>query len=148
MHSRRKGVSGSKKPLVDKKHVWVRYGPSEVEVLVNKLAKSGLSQSMIGITLRDSYGIPDVKKITGKSIVKILRENNLTHKIPEDLIDLIKRDIKLSAHGQENKKDMTAKRGSLLTLSKIRRLAKYYKNEGVLPTDWEYRREQAKLLIS
>ena len=48
----------------------------------------------------------------------------------------------------ETKKDMTAKRGLILTESKIRRLIKYYHNTGRLPLDWKYTREGAKLLVS
>jgi small subunit ribosomal protein S15 len=147
MHSRRKGKSKSSKP-VGKKQVWVRYESKEVQVLVQKLAKEGLTASEIGLNLRDSYGIPDTKKITKKSISKILIDSKLNPPLPQDLVDLIKRDISLEQHRENNKKDMTAKRGSILTVSKIKRLAKYYKKKGTLPIKWEYQRDQAKLLIN
>ena len=92
MHSRRKGKSKSSKP-VGKKQVWVRYESKEVQVLVQKLAKEGLTASEIGLNLRDSYGIPDTKKITKKSISKILVDSKLNPPLPQDLVDLIKRDI-------------------------------------------------------
>ena len=147
MHARRKGKSGSKKPI-DTKNVWLRYGAKEIELLIQKLAKRGTTASVIGMKLRDTYGIPDVKKITKKSISEILTKHKLAPPLPQDLIDLIKKDITLSSHRETNKKDMTAKRGTTLTESKINRLVKYYKSTGKLKPDWQYRRDQARLLIS
>lgn len=147
MHSRKKGKSGSKKPVDEKSPSWVRYEPEEVEQLIVKLAKAGESQAKIGMVLRDKYGIPDSKKITKKSIKKILEENKITHEIPEDLLNLIKREINLTKHLEKNHKDMSAKRGLQLTESKIKRLSKYYRNSGILPKDWKYDRDKAKLLV-
>jgi small subunit ribosomal protein S15 len=148
MYSRKKGKSKSTKPSKKKKKIWVRYSSKEVESLILKMAKSGKSTSEIGLILRDSYGIPDVKIITKERMTKILEKNKLLPKIPEDLLSLIKRDIQLMKHLESNKKDMSAKRGLQLTESKINRLVKYYKKKGKLAKDWKYDREKAKLLIS
>lgn len=147
MHSGKKGRSGSKRPGKRVKRSWVRYTAKEIEQLTIKLAKQGLVASQIGSVLRDSYGIPDVKAVTKKKVTKILKENKLLSKVPEDLSALIKKDIKLMKHMETHKKDMTVKRGILLTESKIRRLAKYYKKKGRLPEDWKYDKTKAKLLI-
>jgi len=138
MHSRSKGKAGSNKPAKDLKKAWVRYEPSEVEMLVVKLAKEGNTASLIGIKLRDIYGIPSVKSICGKSISQILKEKNLGKKIPDDLTALFKKVISIKKHLESNHKDETAKRGLILTESKIRRLVKYYKRTGVLPMSWKY----------
>ncbi len=147
MHSRKKGKSGSKKPVKKTKPVWLRYGNKETEQLVIKLAKAGKTASEIGIILRDSYGIPSVKVVTNKKISQILEENKLAPKIPQDLLALIKREIDIMKHIETNKKDMTAKRGLQLTDSKIRRLVKYYKRTGKLSKDWAYDKKNAKLLL-
>ena len=86
MYSRKKGKSGSKKPLEIKKHSWIAYGPKEVEMLIAKLAKEGKNSSQIGLMLRDVYGIPDVRSITKKTITQTLKEKNLVGEIPEDLL--------------------------------------------------------------
>jgi len=138
MHSRAKGKSGSHKPASDKPPVWITYSSQEVEALVVKLAKRGYQASQIGLILRDTYGIPDVKKITGKKISKILAEKGLKPKVPDDLANLIKRAKIIKAHMSRHKKDMVAKRGLQLTESKIKRLIKYYKSRGVLPENWTY----------
>lgn len=147
MYSRKKGKAGSKKPTVSKLQPWITYTPEEIEQLVVKIAKTGKSTSQIGIILRDSYGIPDVHKLAGKKIYQIKKEHKLENKIPEDLSTLIKKEIKIIKHLEKNKQDMPSRRGLLLTESKIKRLTKYYKREGILPSDWTYSREQAKITV-
>ena len=148
LHSRKKGKSGSTKPIKKVRPSWVRYGDKEAEQLVIKLAKQGYTQSKIGIALRDIYGIPDVRTITNKNISFILKENKLSSEIPEDLLDLIRKETKVHKHLEANKGDRTAMRGLQLTESKIKRLVKFYKAKGKLHKNWKYDREQAKLLIS
>ncbi len=138
MHSRARGRSGSKKPISDKPKSWVTYKASEVEQLVVKLAKSGKTTAQIGLVLRDSYGIPDVHAVTKKRILQILNGNKLTPKVPEDLVFLIKKEDMLKKHLNKSKFDMPARRGLLLTTSKIRRLIKYYVRNGILPNKWTY----------
>ena len=147
MHSRKKGKSGSKKPFKRTPLSWIRYKPKEIELLVVKLAKEGKRASEIGLTLRDTYGIPDVKKIVGKKITKILAEKKLSAKIPEDLMALIKKDIAVRKHLEHNTKDETAKRGLTLTESKIKRLVKYYKEAGKLPEEWKYEPKRVRFYI-
>lgn len=147
MHSRKKGKSGSTKPSKMSKPTWLRYKDKEIEQIILKLAKEDKTASQIGIILRDSYGIPDVRIILNKKISQILKENKLNDELPEDLKALIKKELLISKHLELNKRDMAAKRGLQLTESKIHRLSKYYKKVGKLPETWRYSREQAKLLI-
>jgi small subunit ribosomal protein S15 len=147
MHSRAKGKSGSTKPSKLSVPSWLQYKPKEIELLVVKYAKEGKAPSQIGLLLRDEYGIPDVKVITGKTILAILKEKSLATPIPEDLMALIRKAILVKKHLAENHKDMTAKRGIQLTESKIMRLAKYYKRTGRLPATWKYDPEKVRLSI-
>ncbi len=147
-YSGKHGKSGSKKPV--NKHIltWVRYQNPEIEQLIIKLAKQGKSQSEIGMILRDTYGVPSVRDILKKKLHQVLEENKIVPKLPEDLLNLIKREIQIMKHFERNKKDMHAKRGLLLTESKINRLSKYYKRLGKLPANWTYDRKQAELIVS
>ena len=147
MHSRKKGKSGSTKPVKKVVPQWVKYKPNEVELLVVKYAKEGLTPSRIGVHLRDQYGIPDVKVITKKRIVSILKGKKLQKEIPEDMMSLIKKRVSVMKHLEENHKDMTAKRGLQLTESKILRLTKYYKKNEMLPKDWKYDPSKIKLYL-
>lgn len=136
MYSRRRGVSGSKKP-VSKARTWIRYRPKEVELLIFKLAKEGRPSSEIGLMLRDTYGIPDSRFITKRRVTAIIKEKGIVKELPEDLLNLIKRSVKIRKHLEENKKDMSALRGMQITDSKIKKLVKYYKTTKVLPIDWK-----------
>ena len=147
MHSRKRGVSGSTKPAVKTPPTWVKYKPKEIEMLVAKYAKEGLTPSEIGIHLRDTYGVPDVKLMTKKTITAILEEKKLTKELPEDLMALIKKSVMVREHLGENHKDETAKRGLILTESKIKRLIKYYKGNGRLAADWKYDATRLKMYL-
>ena len=147
MHSGDKGKSGSKRPASKEKPSWVELKPKEVEEAIVNLANAGHSQSEIGSMLRDQYGVPSVKAVTGKTIGAILEENKLLADIPEDLMNLIRKSVMLQKHSAKNKKDFTAKHGFQLTVSKIRRLVNYNKKKGKLPSTWRYSEETAALLV-
>lgn len=146
IHSKAKGMAGSTKPSKKSLASWVRYTPKEAEMIISKLAKEKNTPSKIGTILRDVYGIPDVSLILNKSLCDVLKEKGLLSS-PEDLSSLIKRSIEIRKHLEQNKKDMTAKRGLMLTEAKIGRLVKYYKRTGVLSKDWKYDPEKVKLLV-
>lgn len=147
IHSGRRGRSGSKRPYREEKPHWLNVNPKEVEKLVVDLAKSGYTMSMIGLILRDRYGIPSVKLATGKKIGQILEEKGLLPPVPEDLIALMKKAVRVYDHLQEYKKDFHNKRALQLIEAKILRLVDYYKTVGKLPKDWQYSIENARLLV-
>lgn len=146
MHSRAKGKSGSKRPP-EKIPSWAPYKGKEVEKLIIKYAKVGKSSSEIGMILRDNYGINSVHALTGKRVNAVLDENKLSKKLPEDILSLIKKMVVIRQHREKNKQDQTAKRGELLTSSKIRRLVKYYKSVGKLSADWELDLTRLKIYL-
>ena len=148
MHARRKGVSGSTKPSRSLAKEWISYSKDEIEELIVKLVKEGNTPTKIGLILRDKYGIPDVKELTGSKITKILKNKDLGLAVPEDLQSLINKAVLLDNHLQKHIKDNHNKRALMLVESKIRRLSKYYVKSGKLPADWRYDMEKAKLLVS
>jgi small subunit ribosomal protein S15 len=141
MHSRKHGKHGSKKPA-KKKLDWLVYDKDEIEKLIKKFEKEGKTASEIGLILRDQYGIPDVRCL-GLRVSKIMQKKEF----PEDIYNLMKKAVNLHRHMQESKKDSKSKHSLELVESKIRRLGKYYSRKGVLPRDWKYSIEQAKLLV-
>lgn len=147
MYSRKRGKAGSTRPSKTITQPWIRYKAEEIEKLIVKLYKAGNAISDIGMILRDTYGIPSVRFVTKKRVAQILQANGLKPKLPEDITALVKKDIRLVKHLDANKKDMTVWRGLIITESKINKLAKYYKREGVIPQDWKFDRKTAKLLI-
>ena len=147
-YSKKKGQSGSTKPSIVEKPSWLKLTDKEIKDLIVNLAKDGKTSSEIGIILRDSYGVPDVSIVCHKTITMILKEAGIEREIPEDLLALIKRDLALEKHRTINKKDMTAKRGQQLTMSKISKISRYYKKNSILPNDWKYDRSKAAQWIS
>jgi len=146
IYSRGRGKAGSTKPSKTSKHTWITYGPKEIEMLIVKLAKEK-TPSQIGFFLRDSYGIPDVKSVIGKSVTEVLKEKNVLPEVPEDLMALMRTTVKIRKHLEDNKHDMTAKRGMIIAESKIKRLVKYYKREKRLPVDWKYDPAKVRLVL-
>jgi len=138
MHARRKGRSGSRRPLGAKNPDWVPLEPDEVEETIMRLAAQGKSSAEIGLVLRDQYAVPNVRLATGKSIVQVLRAQGVKMEVPEDLGDLMRRAVSLQSHLKLNPRDTSNRRGLQLLESRIRRLARYYQDRGVLPASWDY----------
>ncbi|MFQ6107735.1 MAG: 30S ribosomal protein S15 [Thermoplasmata archaeon] len=147
MHTKKKGKSSSTRLQRTEKPKWVRLKPKEVEDLIVKYSKEGLSSALIGLRLRDQHGIPNVRLVTGKSITQILREKKLQPALPEDLANLMRKAVHLNAHMKSNPKDLHNKRGLQLIESKIRRIARYYIRTGVMPEGWKYSIETAELQV-
>lgn len=148
MHTKRKGKSSSTRPIRTEAPEWCKISSEEVTSIILDLWKQGVSTAEIGMTLRDRYGVPDSKLITGKKITTILKENNVALNVPEDLTNLIVKALRLRKHLSINKNDVHNKRALNLTESKIRRLVKYYQQEKVLPRDWFYKPETAEMMIT
>ncbi|MDR0768086.1 MAG: 30S ribosomal protein S15 [Methanosarcinales archaeon] len=148
MHTKRKGKSGSKKPLRTEVPDWMNVSAEDAEKIVLDLWKQGVPTSQIGMVLRDQHGVGDVKLLTGKKITQILKDNEVAPRIPEDLANLIVKALRLRKHLAANKHDLHNKRSLQLTESKVRRLVKYYHSTKVLPMDWVYKPETAEMMLS
>jgi small subunit ribosomal protein S15 len=147
IHARRRGRSGSRAPYRTEAPEWVPVSADEVEETVVTLASQGYTKAMIGTILRDSYGVPSVKLVTGRKIGRILEEKGLEESIPEDLMALMRKAVRLSEHLAQHPKDIHNRRALQLIEAKIRRLVYYYKSVGKLPEDWRYTLDKAKLLV-
>ena len=145
MPKQEKGKSHSIRPVTKRPPTWCKYQPEEVEALVVKLAKEGHSPSRIGTILRDQYAIPLAKPITGKRILKILRENELAPSLPEDLTSMLRKAENLTLHLEKNRTDLYNKRSLQLIQARIRKLSKYYKRAGILPSNWKYKAKGTSL---
>lgn len=71
----RKGISGSSLPYSRRAPSWCKTSNEEVNELIVKFAKKGLTPSQVGILLRDQHGIGQVKNLTGGKIIRVLRAN-------------------------------------------------------------------------
>jgi len=133
MHSRRRGSSGSDRPVADDPPEWSDIDEDAIEERVVDLADAGHSPSEIGLKLRDEgvHGtpIPDVSLATGKKITEILEEHGAADDIPTDLRNLMEQAVRLRDHMEENPTDYQNKRALQNTESKIRRLVDYYRGD-------------------
>ena len=126
---------------------WLNYTPEEVEKLIANKYQKGTTKSQIGMILRDQYGIPSVKDLTKRNINKILKERGVKEELPEDLIALYKKAVKLHIHLEKAKKDKHSIRSRVVLENRIKRLINYYKDKKVLPQDYKYSLEVARLVV-
>ncbi|MCG3216106.1 MAG: 30S ribosomal protein S15 [Candidatus Heimdallarchaeota archaeon] len=147
MHARTKGKASSTRPYRSKPPEWLSQDKKFIVKKIEELRRQGQSSAMIGIILRDQYGITGVREVLGKKMKDIVNELNLNPKYPEDLVNLVSKAYNLRRHLEDNRKDLHSKRGLQLIESKIRRLVKFYKKQGVFPTDWKYDPKTAGLLL-
>merc|ERR1712183_571284 len=148
MHTPGKGISKSALPYKRTPPSWLKVSTTDVEDHVCKLAKKGLTPSQIGVILRDSNGIAQVRAVTGQKIVRILKAKGLAPEIPEDLYMLIKKAVSVRKHLERNCKDKDSKFRLILIESRIHRLARYYRTTRKLPPNWRYESATASALVS
>ena len=145
MHTHRHGKSHSIRPTTLHAPSWKTLSPKEIEELVVKYTKDGLTPSQIGIKLRDQHAIPLIKPITKKSIGEILEENDLKSEMPEDLENIVKRAVGLQKHLKVNRGDNRNVRSLELIEAKVHRLSVYYKRIERIPKTWKYKSVVAQL---
>jgi small subunit ribosomal protein S15 len=138
MPKQEKGKSHETRPVSKRAPSWCKYQSEEVEALIVKLAKEGNSASRIGTILRDQYSVPLSKPITGKRVLKIMKENKLAPAFPEDLASLLKKAESLALHLEKNRTDLYNRRALQLIEAKIHKLSRFYKKEGIVTASWKY----------
>ncbi|NIM45873.1 MAG: 30S ribosomal protein S15 [Nitrososphaeria archaeon] len=142
MHARRRGKSHSTRPPSKKFPEWLDLTSETVEQVAMKLSREGKKPSEIGTILRDHYGVPTFKQVTGVKLMKVLE---LASEMPGDLANLIESAMKIRRHLRQNTKDRKSRHSLELVEAKIHRLSKYYKRTGKLPGSWRYKSLIAKI---
>lgn len=142
MHKEAHGSSGSSKPVEKGNPDWVEFGEDEIVEIVVELREEGLQPAEIGLRLRDEYGVPSVKQATGKKLTEILEEEDVAPEIPEDLQNLVEKAESIQSHVDENPTDEQAKRQLGLAKAKVRKVADFHRENGNIPSDWEYEADE------
>ncbi|KAI1724387.1 ribosomal protein s15 domain-containing protein [Ditylenchus destructor] len=148
MHNPGKGISRSALPYRRSVPTWLKLTSTDVEEQIVKLARKGLRPSQIGVVLRDSHGVAQVRRVTGNKIVRILKSKGMAPEIPEDLYHLIKKAVSIRKHLERMRKDIDSKFRLILVESRIHRLSRYYKTKRQLPPTWKYEAATASALVS
>src|SRR4051812_25463997 len=71
LHSNGKGISASAIPYSRNPPSWLKITPDQVVEQICKLAKKGATPSQIGVILRDSHGVAQVRVVTGMSLLDL-----------------------------------------------------------------------------
>merc|ERR1712217_286833 len=137
MHTPGKGISASALPYRRSVPTWLKLTSDDVKEQIVKLSKKGLTPSQIGVILRDSHGVAQVRYITGNKILRILKAKGLAPSLPEDLYHLIKKAVSMRKHLERNRKDRDAKFRLILIEHRLRRVARYYRLAKKLPAKWK-----------
>ncbi|MBT3761147.1 MAG: 30S ribosomal protein S15 [Candidatus Nitrosopelagicus sp.] len=145
LHTHNHGKSHSIRPIDPKKPDWIKQTNEEIEGLIIKYAKEGMTTSQIGIKLRDQHAIPLVKPIINKGIKEVLIENKLNPEIPEDLNNIVMKAVNLQKHLKENRSDNRNTRALELVEAKVHRLSTHYKKTGEIDQKWKYKSVVAQL---
>jgi len=147
IHSRRKGRAGSHRPYPPTPPTWETLAREEIVEEAVKLGKGGMSAAQVGQTLRDTHGVPSVRAVAGSRLTKLLAGHGVKSELPEDLQALLKRVVHLQRHLETHPKDLANRRGLNLIESRIRRLARYYRQRKLLPEAWSYTSATAVLQV-
>jgi len=145
LHSHRHGQSHSIRPITPSSTKWVKQNTQEIEELILKYSKDGLTTSEIGVKLRDQYAIPLVRSITKKSITEILEQKGIKQEMPEDLNNIVRKALGLQKHLKTHTSDRRNVRSLELLEAKVHRLSSYYKKIGRIPKTWKYKSVIAQL---
>ena len=148
MHTPGKGIASSALPYKRTPPSWLKVSAADVETHICKLARKGLPPSQIGVNLRDSHGIAQVKNVTGQKILRLLKRNGLAPALPEDLYCLIKKAVNVRKHLDVNQSDTDSKFRLILIESRIHRLTRYYKRTRQLAPNWKYKSDTASTLVA
>jgi small subunit ribosomal protein S15 len=147
LHSKKKGKSGTKRPKTNDSPEWVGMGKEDMAEIILKLAREGVPAAKIGIILRDQHAVPNVRAVLGMSISAFLAKEKVAPEYPEDLLNLIKKAVRMSTHIKTSKNDTHNNVKLVHVESKIQRLVRYYTSKGRLPAGWKYERDKAALLV-
>lgn len=68
MHAPGKGISQSALPYRRSVPSWLKLNADDVKEQIKKLGKKGMTPSQIGIILRDSHGVAQVRFVNGNKV--------------------------------------------------------------------------------
>jgi small subunit ribosomal protein S15 len=147
LHSGKKGKSGTKRPKTRIVPEWSELKKAEIQEIAIRLAKERIPPAKIGLILRDEYAVPEPRAVFGMGLSEFLRSEGALPELPEDLLNLMKKIVRMQEHLKRVKKDTANKVKMSHVESKIARLVKHYTKEGMLPAGWKYDREKVALLV-
>lgn len=147
MHTKKKGRSASRKPLMESASNDSGLSKEQITEIAVAYAKQGMGAALIGEKLKREHKVLYIRKATGQRLMTILKEKGLGGPVPPDMLQLMKKAVGMRSHLETNHKDTHNRTRLGRVESKIWRLSKYYIRTGSLPKGWRYDPKQAELLI-
>ncbi len=147
LHSKKKGKSGTKRPRSNTAPEWTPLKGAEIKEAILKMAREGATPARIGLVMRDQHGVANLRSHLGMTLKAYLAKEKALGEYPEDLLNLIKKAVRMTGHIKSSKNDVHNQVKLGHVESKIQRLVKYYSSKGMLPSGWKYDREKAALLV-
>ncbi len=149
MHTKKKGKSKSRKPIIESgaKIEGAEQDNSKIVQIAVAYAKQGMPPALIGEKLKKEHNTPYIKHMLGKRLEEVLKENGVAESMPYDMLALMKKAVMLRKHLEKNKQDVSNRIRLGRIEAKIWRLTKYYISKGVLPNGWRYNPAQAELIV-
>ncbi len=147
LHSKKKGKSGTKRPRSNTAPEWTPLKGAEIKEAILKMAREGATPARIGLVMRDQHGVANLRAHLGMTLKAYLAKEKALGEYPEDLLNLIKKAVRMTGHIKSSKNDVHNQVKLGHVESKIQRLVKYYSSKGMIPSGWKYDREKAALLV-
>ncbi len=145
LHTRRHGRSKSRKPV--ETGASADADRSALEQAIITYAKQGIESTTIGRRVKQERNVGYLKPVLGQRLNAFLAAKGFKSDIPVDLLDLMKKAVKMRKHIGANHRDMHNSIRLQRVEAKIWRLSKYYRGSGKLPADWKYDPAQAALIV-
>ncbi|XP_049503517.1 40S ribosomal protein S13-like [Panthera uncia] len=127
VHAPRKGLSHWALPYRCIVPTWLELTSDVARQQIYKLGKEDLIPSQIGVILRDSHRVAQVRFVTGTNALRVLKSEGLSPDLSEDLYHLTKKPVAVRKPLERNRKHQDAKFRLILMRSRIYRLGQYYK---------------------
>ena len=116
---------------------WFKLKPEDLQKQVGKLAEK-YDALVVVVTLKDGFGVPQVRLVTGIKFLRILKKEGFAPSIPEVLYFFVKRAKSIQKHLGKNRNDKISKFRLILVESCIHRCARYCRRVKFLPASWKY----------
>ena len=116
---------------------WFKLKPEDLQKQVGKLAEK-YDALVVVVTLKDGFGVHQVKLVTGIKFLRILKKEGFAPSIPEVLYFFVKRAKSIQKHLGKNRNDKNSKFRLILVVSCIHRCARYCRRVKFLPASWKY----------
>ncbi len=146
MHTKKHGRSKSRKPEATEATP-SKKSEEDIKKVIKEYMDKGIGAATIGQNLKEKHEVPYIKHAMGKRLTAVMKEQGYKQEFPEDMLNLMKRAVNLRKHIEKNNKDMHNKTRLIRVESKIWRLTRYYKREGMLSPTWKYDPVQAALVV-